>query len=211
MLGAHEPDTTPVTINHPCFSRLYPFTERALNRIVGKARQLQNAQVAGRTLIIGAGTGLDVPVLGAAAGEVVLLEPDATMRRILFQRYPHLTSWAAAAETIPSPADTFDTVLSSLVLCSVADVDRVLHEITRVLKPDGQYLFMEHVRSPRPAARFAQSTLEPVWRRFAGGCHLTRDVEGSLRRSRLRLTHCEAVRSGGIMPVIRGRAVSPDG
>lgn len=98
-------------------------------------------------------------------------------------------------------------MIGSLVLCSVADVDRVLAEIARILVPGGQYLFLEHVRNPRPAAGMAQRVFDPVWRHLGGGCRLTRNVEGAIRGSPLTLHHLEVVRPGGILPVICGQAL----
>lgn len=194
-------------VDHPRFSRWYPYTERFLERAVGQARRQQNAQAVGRTLILGAGTGLDVPALGEGVAALILLEPDATMRRTLARRYPDLPVVAWPAEAMPFDPESFDTVISTLVLCSVVDVARVLREVARVLTPGGQYLFLEHVVSPQPGVRWVQHGIEPVWRRVGGGCRLTRDVHTAVTHSPLRLTACDSVRSGGILPVIRGRAV----
>ncbi len=194
-------------VDHPWFSRAYRLAEGPLERALGKARRAQNAQAWGRTLVIGAGTGLDVPVLAERATEVLLLEPDATMRRTLAKRFPALPVLGTSAEATTLADATYDTVVGSLVLCSVVDMGRVLEEISRVLAPGGQYLFLEHVRSHRPMAGAVQQALEPVWRRLGGGCRLTRDVEAAVRASALTLTQREAVRSGGILPVIRGRAL----
>ncbi len=208
MPGTHHRDPGSASlVDHPRFSRWYPYTERFLERAVGQARRQQNAQALGQTLILGAGTGLDVPALGERVTGLQLLEPDATMRRILARRYPDLPVAAWPAEAMPFDADSYDTVISTLVLCSVVDVDRVLHEVARVLTLGGQYLFLEHVRSPKPGVRWVQHGIEPVWRRMGGGCRLTRDVQTAVTRSPLQLTACDSVRSRGILPVIRGRAV----
>lgn len=207
------PDTEPddalprARVDHPWFSRGYPLAEWALERALGDARRAQNAQASGRTLIIGAGTGLDVPVLGSRTTDVVLLEPDATMRRTLSRRFPEWAIVGASAEAMPCTEGAFDTVISSLVLCSVGDMARVLGEITRVLVPGGQYLFLEHIANPHRLAGMVQQGIEPVWRRLGGGCRLTRDVETAVRQSPLTLTYCETVRAGGLLPMIRGRAM----
>lgn len=147
--------------------------------MVGAARQAQNQQASGRTLIIGAGTGLDFPVLGDGVTELTLLEPDAIMRRTLAQRFPDfpLVSWPP--EAMPFPAGAFDTVISSLVLCSVVDPDHVLTGIARVLMPGGQYLFLEHVANPHRGARWVQHGIEPLWHHLGGGCRLTRTLPPS--------------------------------
>ena len=208
MPGTEPDDALPrARVDHPWFSRGYPLAERALERALGDARRAQNAQASGRTLIIGAGTGLDVPVLGSRTTEVVLLEPDATMCRTLSRRFPEWAIVGSSAEAMPFTEGAFDTVISSLVLCSVGDVARVLDEITRVLVPGGQYLFLEHIANPHRLAGMVQQGIEPVWRRLGGGCRLTRDVETAVRQSPLTLTYCETVRAGGLLPMIRGRAM----
>lgn len=206
-------DATPhrMTVDHPWFSRWYVRTEQAVERAVGDARRAQNAAALGRTLIVGAGTGLDVPALGPGATDVVLLEPDATMREILAQRYPALRLVGEPAEAMRLEAGSMDTVISSLVLCSVSDLRQVLDEILRVLRPGGQYLFMEHVANPRWLASAVQRAVDPLWHRMGGGCHLTRDVALALAESALQPDWLEPVHRGGLLPVIRGRATSPGG
>lgn len=195
------------SIDHPWFSRGYPWTEWALERAVGSARRAQNQQAVGRTLIIGAGTGLDVPVLGEGVTDWILLEPDATMRQILRHRYPTAEILSDRAEAIALPNASCDTVLTSLVLCSVGDMRRTLAEVSRILIPEGQYLFLEHVANPHRGASLIQRGIEPVWRRLGGGCRLTRNVQNAMIESPLALVAWESVRSGGILPIIRGRAV----
>jgi ubiquinone/menaquinone biosynthesis C-methylase UbiE len=89
---------------------------------------------------------------------------------------------AAAAERLPFPAESFDTVVSTLVLCSVADLEAAIAEIRRVLRPTGRLLFLEHVRAPA-GTRLArwQDRLNPAWRRVAGGCNCNRSTIDALR------------------------------
>jgi ubiquinone/menaquinone biosynthesis C-methylase UbiE len=197
------------SVRHPLFSRVYHATEAAVEQAVGAYRRRQNGEAKGRTLIVGAGTGLDVPVLGAAVTDIILLEPDDTMRAILADRYPALPVLAAPAESIPLPDAAVDTVISSLVLCSVDDPDRVVGEVARVLRPGGRFLFLEHVAHPAPFPYLAQRVVTPLWSRLGGGCRLTRDVLEVLHRSPLRVTEWETVRNGWLLPVVRGKAVRP--
>lgn len=206
MHGDRTQDPGSNTVHHPWFSQWYLRAEPLLERELGMARRRQNQEASGRTLIIGAGTGLDVPALGSAVADVVLLEPDPTMRRALAHRFPDYHLVAGRAEAMPLAEASFDTVISSLVLCSVDDVSQVLQEIHRVLAIGGQYLFLEHVAHPRPWPRRIQYGLDPLWRRLGGGCRLTRDLEAAIVRSSLTLEKCEWVRRGMLLPVIRGRA-----
>lgn len=203
--GVKRPESRP-PVSHPCFSHWYPRVEGALERAVGEARRLQNAQAAGRTLIVGAGTGLDVPALGPQVTEVILLEPDAAMRDILRQRYPSLPILPDVVEALPLPPSSVDTVITSLVLCSVGQVPQTLRQLARVLRPGGQYLFLEHVAHLGPWGG-VQRFLDPLWQRLGAGCHLTRDVAAAIRNSPLALDSVTPVRQGGLVPVIRGRAI----
>lgn len=85
------------------------------------------------------------------------------------------------AEQLPYPDHQFDTVVSTFTLCSVQDPLRALQEARRVLKPGGRLLFVEHGASPEPGPARWQHRIEPLWKRIAGNCHLTRDVQAELR------------------------------
>jgi SAM-dependent methyltransferase len=76
----------------------------------------------------------------------------------------------APAERLPLADDSVDTVVSTLVLCTVADPERALREIARVLRPDGQLLFIEHVRASSRFLAACQDLFFQLWYRFAGGC-----------------------------------------
>src|SRR3954452_25441840 len=102
------------------------------------------ATARGRTLEIGAGTGANVELYPAAVTELVLAEPAEPMARRLEAKHPQATVVHAPAEELPFEDDSFDTVVSTLVLCTVVDPDRAIGEIARVLKPDGQLLLLEH-------------------------------------------------------------------
>lgn len=138
------------------------------------------AQASGRVLEIGAGTGLNLPCYPGTIDELILAEPEPGMRGRLDRRLRRLGRVArivdAPAECLPLPDSSVDTVVSALVLCTVADPERALREIARVLAPEGRLLFVEHVRarSRRLAAR--QDLLLRPWRAFAGGCVCNRDT-----------------------------------
>lgn len=83
-------------------------------------------------------------------------------------------------EDIPFADASFDTVVCTYTLCSVEDPARVLSEMRRVLRPGGKFLFLEHGRAPDKAVSKWQGRIEPVWKRLAGGCHLTRPVGSSV-------------------------------
>ncbi len=147
---------------------------------VGAWRQELVGQARGRVLEIGAGTGSNLPHY---AGEVdlTLLEPDKRFRgRLEHLGHPAIRGFA---EELPFEDASFDTVVCTLVMCSVRDVDAAVREIRRVLRPQGRYLFLEHVLASEPSAQRWQHRLDPTWSRLAGGCHLTREFLPSLEQS----------------------------
>lgn len=87
----------------------------------------------------------------------------------------------AWGEDIPFASGSFDTVVCTYTLCSVAHPAKVIAEMKRVLKPGGKLLFLEHGRAPDAKVYGWQRRIEPIWRPIGGGCHLTRPVGGNLR------------------------------
>ena len=132
----------------------------------------------GYTAEIGAGTGLNLRHYPDDLDELVLIEPDPTMRARLEKRLARSGRRArlidAPAERLPFADESVDTVVSTFVLCTVDAPDLALREIGRVLRPDGQFLFIEHVRSDSPRLASWQDRLAEPWRRFARGCHCNR-------------------------------------
>ena len=83
-------------------------------------------------------------------------------------------------EAIPYGDASFDCVVCTFTLCSVDDAGQVLRELRRVLKPGGRLLYAEHGRAPDAGVAKWQNQIEPVWKRFAGGCHLTRPIGSAI-------------------------------
>ena len=133
------------------------------------------ADARGRTLEIGAGTGLNVAHYPTAVSELVLTEPVEAMAVRLEQRTARsdlqASVVAAGAEELPFDDDSFDTVVSTMVLCTVEDPERALAEVARVLKPGGRLLFIEHVRSESARLARCQDRLHGLWKAFGDGCN----------------------------------------
>jgi ubiquinone/menaquinone biosynthesis C-methylase UbiE len=188
------------------FSAVYdPLLWLAERAGMGRRRGALLARASGRVLELGAGTGLNLPHYSDTVEELVLSEPAAPMLSRLRQRARRsgreCTAVAASAERLPFEDDSFDTVVSTLVLCTVGDPRRAIDEIARVLRPGGRLLFLEHVRSDsRRLARW-QDRLHRPWHAFAAGCNANRATVELLRESQLRVGEVERDRWSW-MPVL---------
>ena len=202
------------------FAKIYdPFMEVSERACLQDWRAALLADVQGRVLEIGAGTGRSLPHYPSTVSQLVLLEPDPHMSARLRPRIPeHLRERTeivsrSASETGLDDA-SFDAVFSSLVLCSVPDLDATLAELVRVLKPGGQLVFLEHVADDeRPDRLRWQRWAEPVWKLCAGNCHLTRRTHAAIERAGLRIDEMrrESIRKSNPLTrrSIRGIAVKP--
>jgi SAM-dependent methyltransferase len=155
-----------------------PFVSRAERAGVADARQRLLADVQGRVLEIGAGTGLNVEHYPPET-DVTYTEPDPHMAKRLRARGVEVIE--AGAERLPFADDSFDTVVSTLVFCTVPDVGASLREVRRVLAPGGRLRFLEHVRAERGSKLERwQDRLHGPWHAVAGGCNCNRDLLASL-------------------------------
>ncbi|HWM11820.1 MAG TPA: class I SAM-dependent methyltransferase [Solirubrobacteraceae bacterium] len=198
------------------FARVYdPFLWLGERLGMDRHRRDLLAHAEGRVLEIGAGTGLNLRHYGAFEA-LVLAEPIEPMARALERRVERWGRPArvhrAPAEALPFADDSFDTVVSTLVLCTVADPALAISEIARVLRPGGRLLFVEHLRSD--AERWArwQDRLERPWAAFAGGCHCNRNTLDLIADSPLRVDESARASWHGMPPVVRpltiGRAIA---
>jgi ubiquinone/menaquinone biosynthesis C-methylase UbiE len=149
-------------------------------------RQHLVAGARGRVLDLGSGTGRNLPLLPGGTNAVALdisLEALQRGRR----RSAAVSLVVASAEALPFRGDTFDTVLSGLVFCSIDDPLRALEEIKRVLRAEGELRMLEHVRSTVPWRARLQDLLQPLWTRAAGGCRPNRDTERAVEAAGLRI------------------------
>ena len=174
------------------------------------------AHARGRVLELGAGTGFNVEHYPAGLEELVLTEPSAAMLRRATRR-AHAAGTAARAvqttgERLPFEDGSFDTVVATFVLCSVDDQDRVLAEVRRVLRPEGRFLFIEHVRSDEARRARWQDRLERPWGVVACGCHPNRATLGRIEAAGFELEALESDELAHAPPIVRplitGRAVA---
>jgi SAM-dependent methyltransferase len=171
------------------------------------------ADARGLTVEIGSGTGLNLPHYPREVEELVLAEPDAAMRALLERDAtcirPDAAVIDAPAERLPFADGTVDTVVSTLVLCTVDAPELALSEIARVLAPDGQLLFVEHVRAASRARSFLQGLLAAPWRGFANGCRCDQDTVTMMAACGFQLDVSEAAWRGMpaiVRPLVYGRA-----
>ncbi len=178
------------------------------------------AQARGEVLEVGGGTGINLPYYPANLNRVILSEPDRHMRQQLAAKLPQaagrsfqLTEWSA--EAIPLPDASLDTIVCTLVLCSVPEQARSLAELYRVLRPGGQLLYLEHVIAEDPALQRWQRLVTPIWKSCCGNCHLTRDTGRALEEAGFRHERQTEAQMLGAPAIarrtIRGCARKPNG
>lgn len=182
---------------------------------LGMARRRRQllADARGAVLEIGAGTGLNLPHYPADVDQLVLAEPGERMgRRIDLERAPAGVATRlepAPAESLPFADESFDTVVSTFVLCTVSDPRRALAEVSRVLRPEGRLLFLEHVRAEPGWRQALQRRFAGAWGAFADGCRCDRPtqetIEASLRVERLERGSWRGM-PAIVKPLIWGRA-----
>ncbi len=170
-------------------------------------RQALVDRVSGTVLEVGGGTGANLSFYRAGVEELVLTEPEEPMARRLERKLAGSPLPArvtrAAAEALPFEPDSFDFVVSTLVLCTVDDPARALAEIRRVLRPDGRLVFLEHVRSDEPGLARWQDRLHPAWVRIGYGCHCNRPTLESIERAGFSITELEHDRLRRAPPIVR--------
>jgi SAM-dependent methyltransferase len=191
------------------------FVGRRVEPALGPVRESVLRDARGRVLEVGAGVGFNLGHYPAGIDEVVITEPGDALLRRAERRAAELgrpvRAVKAFAERLPFEDDSFDTVVSTLVLCSVRDQDAALREIRRVLTPGGALLFIEHVRADDEKLARWQDRLERPWGVFAQGCHPNRATLERIEAAGyevVELRRGELPRSPRLVrPMILGRAL----
>ena len=212
----------PITEDHRArrfadgYDRVFAEVERTF---LGPIRSRLVGQLTGRVVEIGAGTGANIRHY-ASADRVELVEPFPRMREQLHQRLGAREGGIpmrvvdGRAEELPFADGSVDAVVSTLVLCSVVDVQRTLAEVSRVLAPGGVFAYLEHSRG-RGLKRIVQTAITPLTIRYAAGCHHDRDLAAAI--AGMGAAHVEPVHVPAPLgirmlpewPLIAGRATVP--
>lgn len=206
---------------HPILAALYDRLTAAGERGgVADLRRELLVQARGRTLEIGAGTGHNLPHYTETVTELVLTEPDPHMAKRLREhlskeppRPRRVEVIETGAEALPFDDGSFDTVVATLVFCTIPDPRRAAAEARRVLVEGGALLYLEHVRGESARVVRWQNRLRAPWSFFAGGCQLNRPTGDTLAAAGFWMEHLERGRIPKApffaSPMIRGVARRP--
>jgi ubiquinone/menaquinone biosynthesis C-methylase UbiE len=162
--------------------------------------------LSGEVLEVGAGTGSTLGLYPKAVTRLVMAEPDPHMRAKLEAktRLAGVEVSDASLDKLSFENQSFDTVVCSLVLCSVRDQKAALAEIARVLRPGGKLVFLEHVAADGKPDRLKwQGRIEPVWKHLMGNCHLTRRTEAAIAAAGLQIERIERESIRKALPIVR--------
>jgi ubiquinone/menaquinone biosynthesis C-methylase UbiE len=198
-------------VHHPLFARFYQrFAAAAMEKGEAEFRRELLEGVAGRVIEVGAGHGLNFPLYPPTVTEVVAVEPEAILRRAAekaaAQAPVPVMVIDGVADALPAEDTSFDVGVASLVLCSVPNQAGALGELHRVIRPQGELRFYEHVVAQTPGFARWQRRADPIWTRFAGGCHVDRDTAAAIEAARFRI---ETIRRFSFHVSLIDRLASP--
>lgn len=179
--------------------------ERGLS--VWRQTLLQQAQ--GQVLELGCGTGNNLPYYPTHIQSLILVEPNLYMHATLKQNLSTLSFNQVEirqdkAESIAVPDKSIDTIVCTLVLCSVKNLDQALAEMYRILKPQGKLIFIEHVAAITNPSRYIwQKRLSWLWKLVADGCDVTRQTEEAIQQAGFKIIEIERQSMRGVPPIVR--------
>jgi ubiquinone/menaquinone biosynthesis C-methylase UbiE len=182
---------------HPLFARIYgKVAEMSERRGGSEHRRRLLADLSGRVVEVGAGSGANFPHYPASVSEVTAVEPERYLRErargAAAQARVPITVEEGEAEHLPGQAESFDAGVAALVLCTVPNQQAALAELYRVIRSGGELRFYEHViADSKWEARFQRFADATFWPHLAGGCHLTRDTASSIERAGFQIERCE--------------------
>ncbi|MEI2579375.1 class I SAM-dependent methyltransferase [Scytonema sp. PRP1] len=179
-----------MTVNQPCvcancgkrlFAWLMAQGDDVYDKFISDRKRSLFANLHGNVLEIGPGTGPNLPYYPKDIN-LIGIEPNPFMHSYLKKEaqklgFNNIDLRTSTAQEIDAEDNSMDTVVSTLVLCSVPNLAATLQEVLRILKPGGSFLFIEHVAAPQGTLlRQVQSTIRPIWKVLADGCHPDRET-----------------------------------
>jgi ubiquinone/menaquinone biosynthesis C-methylase UbiE len=183
------------------------------NAIVWACKQKSNMKqrekiiplASGNVLEIGIGSGLNLPFYDKKkVNHLTAIDPSAAIwKKNSFDTNTlgfEFDFMEAFSENIPAENNIFDTVVITYALCTIQDTDKAFDEIKRVLKKDGKLLFCEHGKAPEKKIVRWQNMLNPVWKKFSGGCNLNRDIKFMIERNGFKIIKLEKMYIPGWKP-----------
>jgi ubiquinone/menaquinone biosynthesis C-methylase UbiE len=166
---------------------------------------------------VGIGSALNVPFYGPEVKKLYGVDPSVELWKIgrrRAERAPFPVEFVpASAERIPLDDALADVVVSTWTLCTISQPAVALAEVRRVLKPGGQFLFIEHGRAPEPGVQRWQDRLTPIWGRVAGGCHMNRRIDELIAGAGFHVIRLDRGYASGprvLAYLYKGRAERPD-
>lgn len=182
------------------FPKWYDFFMKPLEK--NRFRRIRQGLIQkayGNVLEIGSGTGVNFRFYEDVE-QVTATEPSKFMiqkseERIKQSAVP-IRLVQASAEDLPFDENTFDTVVATLVFCTIPNVEKAMAEIKRVCKPDGKILLFEHVRMENPFLSALQDILTPVWKKICDGCYLNRETISVIKSKDVSIIHINEYYNG---------------
>lgn len=161
----------------------------------GEVRARVCAGLRGDVVEVGFGTGLNVRYYPTEVARVLAIEPSTVCMRIAAPRIARssvpVESAGLSGERLDLDSERYDAVLSTWTLCTIPDLTAALTEMRRVLKSGGVLHFVEHGHAPDPDVQRWQRRIEPLNKRLAGGCHLTRRIPDLIEQAGFNVQHLD--------------------